>query len=74
MDVDFMYIDSMEVSTSLFCISTTIPNSFISPKAIRPKLVVTKSLMEAADAVDEMFNSALQDAGGKHSYTRRNIC
>lgn len=36
-----------------------------SIEAVRPKMVLTKSLQEAADAVDEMFQSAMQDAGSK---------
>ncbi|KIJ67888.1 hypothetical protein HYDPIDRAFT_147949 [Hydnomerulius pinastri MD-312] len=34
-----------------------------SLEAIRPKLIMLKSIEEAAAAVDEMFNSALQNAG-----------
>ncbi|KAG1878110.1 ARM repeat-containing protein [Suillus subalutaceus] len=47
MDVDFMLSDSIEASGS----------------AIRPKMTMHKTVEEAAVAVDDMFNAALQNAG-----------
>jgi regulator of nonsense transcripts 2 len=35
-------------------------------KAVRPKLELAKTLEEAANAVDDMFNSAFQTAGKKN--------
>ncbi|KAK7005600.1 nonsense-mediated mRNA decay factor [Favolaschia claudopus] len=57
MDVDFMLSDSLEVVLS-FARSWLVVEP--STKAVRPKLEMPKTLEEAANAVDEMLNSAFQ--------------
>lgn len=37
-------------------------------KAVRPKLELVKTIEDAANAVDDMFNSVFQGAGKKHGY------
>lgn len=58
MDVDFMVSDSMEVS---FLQIRTV-HVLTGLQAVRPKLIMAKTLEEAAAAVDDMFSSAYQDA------------
>jgi regulator of nonsense transcripts 2 len=60
MEVDFMVSDSLEVRLLAFSYCRRLK---LVVQAIRPKLVMYKTLEEAAAAVDEMFNLALQNAG-----------
>ena len=48
MEVGFLQIRTVHVLTGL--------------QAVRPKLIMAKTLEEAAAAVDDMFSSAYQDA------------
>lgn len=59
MDVDFMLSDSLEVRhiCRFYC------HDFTAVQAIRPKLAMPKSIEEAAAAVDETFNTVMQNAG-----------
>jgi len=59
MDVDFMLSDSLEVRQ----ICSSYCHDFIAVQAIRPKLAMPGSIEEAATAVDEMFNTVMQNAG-----------
>lgn len=58
MDVDFMVSDSMEVSF----VQIGVVHVLTGLQAVRPKLIMAKTLEEAAAAVDDMFSSAYQDA------------
>ncbi len=66
-DVDFMLNDSLEVGASSAGHGRWT-NRFY--QAVRPKLVMFKTFEEAANAVDEMFNAAFQNAGRKLPYPR----
>jgi regulator of nonsense transcripts 2 len=59
MDVDFMLSDSLEVLAS-WNISYI---AHLAIQAVRPKLVMYKTVEEAAIAVDEMFTAVFQNAG-----------
>ena len=59
MDVDFMLSDSLEVSQRF----KFHDRNLIAVQAVRPKLAMPKSIEEAAAAVDEMFNTVMQNAG-----------
>jgi regulator of nonsense transcripts 2 len=59
LDVDFMYSDSLEVSNTL----SRRPGAELPVKAVRPRLELAKTIEEAANAVDDMFNSAFQSTG-----------
>ena len=64
MDVEFLLYDSLEV-----CQTTTVKERDRKPtdipQAVRPRMHLFKSFEEAAVAVDEMFNTAFQNAGCK---------
>ena len=55
MDVDFMVVDTLEVSILL----RGVPRLTITLQALRPKLVLFKSFEDAATAVDEMVNTVM---------------
>lgn len=59
MDADFMLSDSLDV----WQICNFGDHDLTAVQAIRPKLAMPKSIEEAAAAVDEMFNTVMQNAG-----------
>jgi regulator of nonsense transcripts 2 len=61
MDVEFMLSDSLEVSV-LFKYSVYCPSTLVR-QAVRPKLVIYKTIEDAAVAVDDMLNLAFQNSG-----------
>lgn len=63
MDADFMLSDSLDVRR----ICNFRDHDFTVVQAIRPKLTMPKSIEEAAAAVDEMFNTVMQNAGREYS-------
>ena len=65
MDVEFMLSDSLEVRGVTNVIDDATSDCG-DDQAVRPKLVLYKTFEEAAQAVDELFNRALQNAGGKY--------
>jgi hypothetical protein len=71
MDVEFMFSDSLEVSHANGFLEISSTTSFL--QAVRPKLVIYKTIEEAAVAVDEMFNLAFQSSGSGSS-SRESIC
>lgn len=63
MDVDFMLSDTLDVSQIIIFHD----HDLTAVQAIRPKLAMPKSVEEAAAAVDEMFNTVMQNAGCEQS-------
>lgn len=63
MDVDFMLSDSLDVSVHQDQACNFYDLYLIAVQAIRPKLTMPKSIEEVAAAVDEMFITAMQNAG-----------
>lgn len=61
-----MLSDSLEARI----LDLSLPSNFLNHgrlQAVRPKFVMLKTFEEAATAVDEMFNTAFQNAGCEYA-------